>query len=132
MADHDALVHVPRQYQQSSLLPWAMVESLVARAPNPGPLERQFVRRPRTLFGAYGTGAPDASGGSSLPVRVPGGHKARITRAVNKPASAVTNLPSARSGAFAKWRLPPVSKTTYENKHSSVPGRRGRDRGIRP
>ena len=31
MADHDALVHVPRQYQQSSLLPWAMVESLVAR-----------------------------------------------------------------------------------------------------
>ncbi len=34
MADHDALVHVPRQYQQSSLLPWAMVESLVARAPN--------------------------------------------------------------------------------------------------
>jgi hypothetical protein len=24
MADHDALVNMPRQYQQSSLLPWAM------------------------------------------------------------------------------------------------------------
>jgi hypothetical protein len=24
VADHDALVHMPRQYQQSSLLPWAM------------------------------------------------------------------------------------------------------------
>jgi hypothetical protein len=30
MADHDALMNVPRQYQQSSLLPWAMVESLAA------------------------------------------------------------------------------------------------------
>jgi hypothetical protein len=58
MADHDALVHVPRQYQQSSLLPWAMVESLVARAPNPGPLGRQFVRGPRTLFGAIRDGGP--------------------------------------------------------------------------
>ena len=24
LADHDALVNMPRQYQQSSLLPWAM------------------------------------------------------------------------------------------------------------
>ena len=32
MADHDALMNVPRQYQQSSLLPWAMYESLVAEA----------------------------------------------------------------------------------------------------
>jgi hypothetical protein len=24
VADHDALVNVPRQYEQSSLLPWAM------------------------------------------------------------------------------------------------------------
>ncbi len=74
MADHDALVHVPRQYQQSSLLPWAMVESLVARAPNldhwgassfgdlvrPWGYQSRWARRGR---------------GSSPPVRVSGGTK---------------------------------------------------------
>ena len=74
MADHDALVHVPRQYQQSSLLPWAMVESLVAR-PEPGPLGRQFVRATSYAVGATRAGGPGAVRGSSPPVRVSGGTK---------------------------------------------------------
>ena len=40
---------------------------------------------------------------------------------MNKPASAVTNLPSARIRGICEMAAPPVSKTTYENKHSSVP-----------
>ena len=132
MADHDALVHVPRQYQQSSLLPWAMVESLVAR---PEPWTIGAPVRSGTSYAVRGMrdGAPDAARGSSLPVRVPGRHKARITRAANKPASAVTNLPEReipghlRNGGSPRSPRPPMRINIHP-----CPGRRGRHREIRP